>query len=362
MDSELSKLCIGPTNSIRQAIACMDDSRVYIALVADAEGYLLDTITDGDVRRAILAGVDLDAPVTDLRDRRKTSPYPEPVTAPEGTSPEVMVRLMRERGVPHLPLLDEAGRLARLVTLADLVESDGLPLRAVIMAGGYGTRLRPLTNDLPKPMLPVGEKPLLEHIVGQLRAAGIKSVSLTTHYKSDLIASHFKDGRDFGVDISYVMEEEPLGTAGALGLLEHVEGPLLVINGDILTRMDFGAMLIFHQEHGADMTIGVRELETVVPFGVVETEGDDVVRIAEKPVVNHLISAGVYLLNPDVLGSIPAGGPYDMPELVNDLIGDGRRVVGFPIREYWLDIGRIDDYRKAQEEIEISNEDPRSDG
>jgi dTDP-glucose pyrophosphorylase len=337
----------------------MDSNGMYIALVVDADGHLLDTITDGDIRRAILAGVSLDSPVALLRDRRGPL-YLAPVTAHEGSSHTVMANLMARKQVRHLPIVDTTGRLTRIVTLAEISKHVEVPLEAVIMAGGYGTRLRPLTNDVPKPMLRVGEKPLLEHMVTQLKAAGIKSLSVTTHYKKELITEHFKDGSDFGVTISYVEENAPLGTAGALSLLKRPDGPLLVINGDILTRIDFGAMLSFHHEHKAEMTVGIRKFETVVPFGVVERDGVDITRLTEKPVITQFISAGIYLLNPEALELIPDGKPYDMPELVNELISTGKRVVGFPIREYWLDIGRLEDYEKAQEEmaagVELSDE------
>jgi NDP-sugar pyrophosphorylase family protein len=220
------------------------------------------------------------------------------------------------------------------------------------MAGGYGTRLHPFTKDIPKPMVSVGDKPLLELIIQQLREAGISRVSVTTHYKREVITRHFGDGRDFGVEISYVEEDEPLGTAGALSLLDASEEPLLVINGDIITRVDFRAMLNFHRDHQAEMTVGVRQYEFRVPYGIVETDETRVTRISEKPIVRHFINAGIYLLNPEVCRFIPKGKPYDMPELINRLVEGGHRVVSFPVREHWLDIGQIEDYQKAQSEFE----------
>jgi NDP-sugar pyrophosphorylase family protein len=219
------------------------------------------------------------------------------------------------------------------------------------MAGGFGTRLRPLTNDLPKPMLPVGSKPLLELIVDQLKRAGIRRLNVATHYKGDMISEHFKDGQDFGVEIRYVKEDQPLGTAGALSLLEDSEEPLLVINGDILTRVDFREMLNFHREHKADLTIAVRQYEFNVPYGVVETDGVAVKGISEKPTVRQFINAGMYLLNPSVRRLVPNGQPYDIPDLVHRMIAEGRPVVCFPVREYWLDIGIEDQYVKAQADV-----------
>lgn len=354
MISDLTDLCIGSDSSIRDAMACIDNSDAYIALVVDKTRRLLDTITDGDVRRAILAGTDLDSPVSVLLERRATSPYPAPVTAPIDTLPAALLQLMRERRVRQLPLLDGSDRVIGVVTRRELAEGEPLPLHAVIMAGGYGNRLRPLTDDLPKPMLPVGDKPLLELIVEQLRDAGVSVVNVTTHYKGKVISDHFKDGSDFGVAIRYIEEEKPMGTAGALSLLEKTESPLLVINGDIVTRMDFRAMLAFHEEHEADMTVALKQYEIKVPYGVVECDGVSIVRITEKPSIKHFINAGIYLLNPDILEYIPSDESYDMPELVNRLEAAGRRVVGFPVTEYWLDIGQVEDYNRALSELETS--------
>ena len=333
-------------------MACIDSGDAQIALVVDEKQRLLDTITDGDVRRAILAGIDLDSPVSVLQDRRAGSPYPEPVTAPLGAERAVLLRMMQQRGVRQMPLLDESQRVAGLVTLRDLLVGEILPLRAVVMAGGYGHRLKPLTDDLPKPMLPIGNKPLLELIINQLRDAGVREINVTTHYKSESISKHFRDGRDFGVDIRYLHEKEPMGTAGALSLLDKSDDTLLVINGDILTRIDFRAMLDFHREHDADMTVGVRSHEIRIPYGVIESDGVVITGIAEKPVVQRFISAGIYMLDPDVLGHIPPDRPSDMPDLISGLLDHKRRVVGFPVHEYWLDIGHIEDYRKAVAEME----------
>jgi NDP-sugar pyrophosphorylase family protein len=257
---------------------------------------------------------------------------------------------MQEGKVRQLPLLDESRRVAGLVTMRQLLDTDELPLSAAVMAGGLGARLRPLTEDIPKPMLPVGDEPLLETIVKQLREAGIQRVNLITNYKEEVIAQHFADGRDFGVDIRYVNEDKPLGTAGGLRLLEETNEPLLVMNGDIVTRVDFRAMLDFHTENEADMTVALRRYEFPVPYGVVETDGVVITGISEKPVLRHFVSAGIYLLNPGLRRFIPDGRSYDMPDLVNRLVSEGHRIVGFPVREYWLDIGRHEDYERAQKD------------
>jgi len=350
---ELAQFLVALDSSIREVMACINRNAKGIALVVDEERHLVGTVTDGDVRRAILAGIiDLDLPVQKLLERRSPTPYPQPITALIGTSDAENLCLMNEHAIRQVPLLDEHGRVVDMALLSDLVKEYELPLTAVVMAGGYGTRLRPLTEELPKPMLPVGDRPLLELIIDQLRQAGIRRVNLSTHYKGEIIAGHFGDGRDFGVEIRYVREDQPLGTAGALGLLDTSDEPLLVINGDILTRVDFRAMLDFHREQRADMTVAVRQHEFRVPYGVIETDGVTITGISEKPMVRHFINAGIYLLNPEVCRFIPNGQSYDMSDLISRLVAEGCCVISFPIREYWLDIGQVKDYQKALADIE----------
>ena len=352
MSSDISAMCLTLSDPIRQAIVRIDRTRWKIALVVDNERHLLGTITDGDVRRAILAGMDLDSPVKTLLDRRAPTAHPTPLTASVGTSRADLLSMMNEYTLRHIPVVDESGRVVDVVLLDDLVREEELPLRAVIMAGGYGTRLRPITEGLPKPMLPIGDRPLLELTLQQLRDAGIKRVNLATHYKRDIIANHFGDGHNFGVKIRYVEEDQPLGTAGALGLIETSEDPLLVINGDVVTRVDFHAMLDFHRHHRADMTVAVRQHEVQLPHGVVETDGLAITGISEKPILRHFMNAGIYLLNPEMCRFVPSGRRYDMTDLISRLIAEGCRVVSFPIREYWLDIGQVEDYQKALRDFE----------
>lgn len=349
MNEAIRMLCVSQTHTLQQCISVLDETGKGIALVVDAGERLLATVTDGDIRRAILAGIDLNLPVQDLIKQRAAQKVDRPTTVRAGTPTSEILHLMSEHTLRQIPVVDDEGRLVDLALLTDLVKEYELPLmRAVIMAGGYGSRLLPLTEKVPKPMLPVGDRPLLEIIVDQLRGAGIRQLHVATHYKSESISEHFKNGEEFGLDIRYVEEDQPLGTAGALSLLEESDDPLLVMNGDILTRVDFRAMLDFHREHQAELTIGVREYEFRVPYGVIETDGVAVRGISEKPIVRQFINAGIYLLNPAVRKLIPNGQRYDIPELIQRLIDNGHSVVCFPIREYWLDIGQSDDYTQAK--------------
>ncbi len=339
--------CLTPDRTIRDAIATINRNRKGIALLTDAGHHLLGTVTDGDIRRAMLASISLDAPVGELL-ARKVERYVHPVTAPADASDATLLHLMHEHVVLQIPLLDPEGRIVDLATMEDLLGEEPLPMQAVIMAGGFGKRLRPLTEDLPKPMLPVGDRPLMERTIEQLRSAGIRRVNVTTHYLSEKISDHFGDGAAFGVELNYVSEETPLGTAGALGLLAAPNEPLLVINGDVLTRVNFRAMLAYHREHRAELTVGVREFIMQVPYGVVDAEGGNVTAVREKPDVHFLVNAGIYLLEPSVYQFIEPGARADMPDLIHRLLDAKRVVSSFPIHEYWLDIGKHDDYLRAQ--------------
>jgi len=350
--SNIDGICLSPSSSIHEVMACIDQNAALgIALIVDEEGKLINAVTDGDVRRAILAGLSLEQTVEAVLEQKRQTPVPRPITAPIGSEHSVLIELMNERMVRQIILVNEAGRVVDLVTMNNLLPDQVLPLQAVVMAGGAGTRLRPLTNDLPKPMLPVGDRPLLELIIDQLRESGIHRVNITTHYKEEKIIEHFGDGSDFGVELNYVSEDLPLGTAGALGLMGEIEEPMLVVNGDILTGIDYRTMLSYHLEHKADLTVGVRQYDLQVPYGVVECEGTAVTRLAEKPWLKFFVNAGIYLLQPSVYKYIPNGESFDMTDLINHLLVEKRSVVSFPIREYWLDIGQPVDYEQAQQDV-----------
>lgn len=348
---KLELLAIGPDDTLRDAIEQVDRNGRGAVLVVDAETQLLDVITDGDLRRAVIAGTDLETPVEHLAGRRESSPYGTPVTAPIGTDPERLLRMLREHSVRQVPLLDERGRVTDLVTLEDLVPEPGMGLDALIMAGGRGTRLRPLTDQVPKPMLPLGDRPLLQYTVEHLRDAGVPRVHIATHYRAEQIRAHFGDGERFGVDVRYLAEPKALGTAGSLALLERSDRPLLVINGDVLTSLDVRAMFEFHREHQASLTVAARPYRFEVPFGVLRCQGNLVKSITEKPSYSFFVNAGVYLLEPDALELVPGERPSDMTDLLERLLGLGRRVANFPLVEYWMDVGRPDDYERAQQDV-----------
>lgn len=342
----LDSVIISPAATISEAVAQLDKAGTGSLLLCATGRTLSGLLTDGDIRRAILRGIQFDNPCETISTRN-------PVTANASVTAQEALHLMNERDIDHLPLLDAAGAVVGFLLRRELVSEKQLDLSAVIMAGGFGKRLLPLTEKVPKPMLPVGNRPLLERTIAQLRKAGINRVSLTTHYLTESIVQHFGNGRAFGVELDYITEEHPLGTAGGLKLIKNLRGPLLVINGDILTGLPFQEMLNYHLKLGAVMTLGVRKYEVTVPFGVVECEGSKVRRIREKPSLNWLINAGVYLVEPVVQKYIPSGRRFDMTDLLERLIQDGHYVASFPIIEYWLDVGRHADYQQAQEDVAI---------
>jgi NDP-sugar pyrophosphorylase family protein len=258
---------------------------------------------------------------------------------------------MNQNDINHLPVVDADNRVVEFLLRKDLVADVRLDLSAVIMAGGYGKRLLPLTENLPKPMLPVGDRPLLELTIQQLRLSGIRDVNLTTHYLPESIANHFGDGEDFGVRLNYLKEDSPMGTAGGLKQMKRPDGPFLVINGDILTGVPFQEMLVYHRKHAAILTVGVRKYDMQVPFGVVDCEDVRITKLQEKPSLSVFINAGTYLLEPSAWDYIPEGRPFDMTDLIQKLLEAGRPVVAFPIMEYWVDVGRHEDYQKAQEDV-----------
>lgn len=340
------KLVISPDTSILQTLRVVDRGASGVALIADPEGRLLGMVTDGDIRRGILRGVDLSDPVSRVM-------TPDPATAAPGTSDTELLEELEERRLRHLPLVDDDGKLCGLAVLDDLVAKEELGIPAVLMAGGLGSRLRPLTDHTPKPLLEVGGSPILQTILTHLRGNGVQQFFISTRHLADQIEEHFGDGNKLGVQIDYVRETERLGTAGALHLLKgSVEGPLLVMNGDVLTNVRIADMVRFHKERGGSLTVAVRPYNVEVPFGVLEMQGEDIAGIVEKPSYRHFVNAGVYVIDSSLLDLVPDGEYFDMPQLIERTLGEGRRVMGFPLHEYWRDIGRHEDFAQANMEYE----------
>lgn len=332
--------------TVREAMAIIDKGALQIGLVVDPDSVLLGTITDGDIRRGILRGLSLDGPVTEIMRRN-----PLTVTPEQGW--EVALKLMRIRNIKQIPVVDDQGHVLGLEVLDEIVRASHRENWVVLMVGGLGTRLRPLTDSLPKPLLPVGGRPLLETIIENFVSQGFGKFFLSVNYKSEMVEHQIGDGRRWGVEIGYLREDKRLGTAGALGLLpERPAHPFVVMNGDLLTTVNFGQMLAFHRQHNALATMGVREYSVQIPYGVVNMAAQQVTRIVEKPVQRHFVNAGIYTLDPEVLDYVRPGENLDMPDLLQSVIEVGHPVSAFPIREYWIDIGSPEDFQRASAEYE----------
>ncbi len=338
------KVLVSPTLTIREVIQKIDSSALQIALVVDGSRCLLGTVTDGDVRRGILKGFSLEQSVVDVMN-------PHPTVAGMSDDRDSVLALMKARHLRQIPVVDDLGRIFNLETLEGLLNPVEQENWVVLMAGGLGSRLRPITDECPKPLLRIGGKPLLETIVTHFRSFGFRKIFLSVNYKAEMIEEYFGDGRAWDVEINYLRESERLGTAGALRLLpERPSQPLLVMNGDLLTRVNFQQLLAFHNEQGADATMCVRNHEYQVPYGVARVESHQLTRIEEKPIYHFFVNAGIYVLQPSAIEIIPPSCFYDMPSLFSELLASRRHAAVFPIREYWLDIGRLEDFERANGE------------
>ena len=338
------KYFISDKANIREAINSIDQGAVQIALVVDAEQKLLGTVTDGDIRRGLLRGETLESSAERVMHR-------EFRFVREGVQDQDVLAMMRREVLHQIPMLDSQGRVVRLYLLEELLQQKTLPNAVVIMAGGEGKRLRPLTKNCPKPMLPVQGKPMLEILLERCKAAGLGQFYFAVNYLKQQIIDYFEDGSRWEVNIRYLKETQPLGTAGALSLLPEIpEDPLLVLNGDVLTQVPFPALLRFHQEHQAVATVCVREHETVIPYGVVRTDGTRMIALEEKPAITNYVNAGIYLLSPQVWQHLIREEACDMTELLEVLQQYNEPVHAFPIHEYWLDVGQPETLAQARGE------------
>jgi dTDP-glucose pyrophosphorylase len=346
MKNRWEKALVRKGATIQAALESISASDLRIALVVDDDGLLAGVVTDGDVRRGLLRSVGVHEPVERIMNSN-------PRTVSPGVSREATLELMRRHDLMHIPVVED-GRVVGLAMLRDFFERPRYDNPVCIMAGGFGKRLRPLTEAVPKPLLVVGGRPILETVVENFARSGFHRFFISVHYKPEQIVGYFGRGERWNVDIQYLAEDEPLGTGGALSLLPENLGdlPVIVMNGDLLTKVDFARVLDFHREQRATATVCVRGYEYQVPFGVVQTRGDTVEDMVEKPVQHFLINAGMYLLDAPIVRTIPRGEAMDMPLLLKRVIQTGGRVCQFPVHEYWLDIGRMGDLERARQEIE----------
>ena len=339
---------VRPDDDIQRVIKVIDNNRDGIALVVNKAGSLVGTITDGDIRRFMLSGCSSDELCGNVMNDK-------PLTAGTSASRKELINLIKQHRIRNIPLVDKDGRPVKVVNITDLINDKEPDFIAVVMAGGEGKRLRPLTEKLPKPMIRVGDSPLLEQIIRNLKRSGILNIFISVNYQADVIESCFKDGAEFGVKIQYLREGKKLGTAGALSMLTDIidlpSQPILVMNGDIMTSVNLERFLEFHKQHRCSMSLAATEYKLNIPYGVLDLAGHYVMGIEEKPTRRFLCNAGIYAIDPDIIHMVPRDTYYDMTDLLKDVVRKGLPVSAFPIHEHWIDIGHKDDLKKAQKAL-----------
>ncbi len=343
---EIRKLFIKLEDSIKKAMEVIDKGSRGIALVIDNDFRLLGTITDGDIRRAILKGTSLDEAV-------KTIMNENFIFVSQNYSNTLVETLFMKKYVSQLPVLDDNMRIVSMIFYHEFFQKDTRDNWALIMAGGLGSRLAPLTKDIPKPMLRVGAKPLIETIIEQLKSYGYGNIILSLNYKAEVIKNYFQDGANFGVNIKYVTENKRLGTGGAIKLAEkYLDKPFFVLNGDILTKLNFEQFMNFHSTNKNKITIGTKKYEMQIPYGVVDIKDETVLDLREKPSSSYYINGGMYCLEPETIEYIPKNEFYNITQLISKYIAENKKVGSFPITEYWMDIGQMEDYNQANIDYE----------
>lgn len=345
MRHDVSRFCLYDNATIKQALEVIDMNRGCAVIVIDPEKKVKGTITDGDIRRALLKNVSVDSSIRRIYNKKFLSMGH---LETKKKAREFMLR----NSVRQVPVIDEDGRIQDIYILEELLSYDIKDNYVIIMAGGLGRRLRPLTKNLPKPMLRVGDKPILEDIIDQFKEYGFHKFLISINYLGDKIQEYFKDGKDFGVTIEYIVENIRLGTAGSIALaLSKLDKPFIVINGDILTGIDFDSFINYHIQHEFDITVGVRKYEIKVPYGVVRADELSIRDIVEKPTCFFYINSGVYAVSPEVAHIIPRNTEYNMTDFIKDACTQNFSSGIYHVTEYWTDIGQMEDYTRANEDI-----------
>ena len=340
----IENIKLKPSATIKEALILIDKGSMQIALIVDENNKLLGTLTDGDIRRGLIKGLGLNSSI-------ETIIFKSPTVVNLSNTKEEILQLALIKKLHQIPVVDDDGKVIGIQQIDELLKPKIKTNKVVLMVGGLGTRLRPLTENTPKPMLKVGNKPILQTIVEKFAQYGYTNIIMCVNYKSDIIQDYFGDGKQFGVDIEYIFEEQRMGTAGALSLLpKKPNEPFFVMNGDLLTNVNFEHLHDYHLENSSIATMCVREYDFQVPYGVVKVDDNKILSIEEKPIHKFFISAGIYMLSSESLDYIPQNEFYDMPTLFEKLINESKNTISFPLREYWLDIGRIEEYKKANEE------------
>ena len=343
MSHDWRNILVLPSATVKEVLKVIDSESLQLALVVDSDKRLLGTVTDGDIRRAFINGASLSDSIDGIM---STTPTVADLRMPKTKISE----LMTAKELGSIPILSD-GVVVGLETIYRVAQKDKLNNPVFLMAGGFGSRLRPLTDNCPKPLLKVGDKPILERVLLSFIKCGFHDFYISTHYLPEMVQEYFGDGSHWGVSISYVYEERPLGTGGALGLLpkDLPDLPVVMMNGDILTKIDVTALLEYHNENNANATMGVREYEYQVPYGVIESEEGRITGIVEKPTHRFHVNAGIYVVGREIIDSVKENEVLDMPTLLERFLNE--RVLKYAFYDYWLDVGRMDDLKRAQVDI-----------
>lgn len=335
----IEKLKLAKNASIQEALKIIGSERVRIALVVENDKFL-GVISDSNIRRALLNGKKLEDSIETIYTKNS-------LTIKENTSKEELLKLASQTDIYDFPVLNSENEVIAIKSIASILKEKSFENEVVLMVGGLGSRLGELTKNTPKPMLKIGKKPILENIVLNFKEQGFKKFIFCVNYKKEVICDYFQEGRGWGVEISYVKEKQKLGTAGALSLIRDMKNSFIVMNGDILTKLDFDQLVQEHKKSKAVMSVVLREFEHQIPYGVVKISNNDIKDIEEKPMQKFLVSAGIYVLEPEVLKYIKKDVYLDMPNLIKRLLDKKLKINSYILQDYWIDIGRLEEYEKA---------------
>lgn len=345
INENLKKILLNNETTILDTLKAIDETATEIALIVDNLGKLLGTATDGDIRRGLIKGYNLETPISTVMNT-------QPITANHNQTNDELMFIMLNRSIKHLPILDNLGRPIKLIQLKNLIKKPNKPNIAVIMAGGKGTRLGKLTQNMPKPLLPYGNKPIIAHLAQQLQMHGFNNLYISVNYKAHLIMDYFKENPINNLKINFLKEEQALGTAGSLSLLPKsaLSHPTLVTNGDLITQINYENLLDFHNQKQSALTLCTKQFTFQIPYGVLNTQGSRLLSIDEKPVHSIFVNAGIYVLQPELIAAMTPNSPLDMPELINSASTQSKGVACYPLSENWLDIGTPAEYAKINHE------------
>lgn len=345
LKTSIENLFINSKHTMKEALEVIDQGAKGVVLVVDETKRLIGTITDGDIRRALLKGKSLKESIEDVI-------HLDPIVVYNHMTKEEIKEIFIKKAVKQIPILNGEGIVEDLISINDLLLPQGKNNLVIIMAGGLGTRLKELTQEIPKPMLKVGQDPILQHIINNFKQYGYNKIVLSVNYKAEIIENYFQDGYAHGVKIEYIKERKRLGTAGGIRLAkEYIDDPFFVMNGDIFTNLNMEHMMNFHIENKFDMTVGIRKHTFQIPYGVIQVKNHYIKELQEKPTIDYFINAGVYCLNPNLLEYIPENEYFEITDLINICIEKGKKVGSYEINEYWMDIGRLEDYNKVNQDV-----------